>query len=100
MQPMKCISENSNNFDIMKKNEENKSLSARIKRRNAGGFKGEGTPIQWTKRTPSGNWQEQPTRKADKAREIGKNANRPLHKHNLNLEFQQMLQKFDKSNGE
>ena len=78
---------------------DNKSLSARIKRRNASGFNGEGTPSKWVKTSSFGDWQQQPTRKADKAREIGKNANRPLHKHNRNLEFQQILHKFDKLQG-
>lgn len=78
----------------MKKIEENKSLSARIKRRNAGGFKGEGTKSGWVKTSPYGDWEDQPTRKADKAREIGKNANRYLHKHQRNLEYQALLNKF------
>ena len=60
----------------MKKVEVNKSLSARVKRRNAKSFKGEGTPGKWTKTTPYGNWKDDPIRAADKAREIGKNANR------------------------
>lgn len=72
----------------------NTSLSARIKRRNACGFTGEGTPPQWVKTTPFGNWEEQPTRKADKAREIGKNANRNLHKHGRKMEHLLMLNKF------
>ena len=82
----------------MKKIEENKSLSARIKRRNANGFKGEGTTGKWTKKTPFGNWQEQPTRLADTKREIGKNGNRTLHKHQRNLEYLQMLKKFKLAN--
>ncbi len=60
----------------MKKTEVNTSLSARIKRRNSCGFKGEGTKGQWEKSSPWGKWSEQPTRLADKAREIGKNGNR------------------------
>lgn len=60
----------------MKKTEVNTSLSARIKRRNSCGFKGEGTKGQWVKSSPWGKWDEQPTRLADKAREIGKNGKR------------------------
>lgn len=82
----------------METKEKNKSLSARIKRRNACRFKGEGTQGKWVKTSPYGDWQDQPTRLADKQREIGKNGNRNLHKHQRKLEYLQMLNKFKPAN--
>lgn len=71
------------------KKEVNTSLSARIKRRNACGFKGEGTNSGWTKKGIYGKWNDKYTglvlgpgdlklsiREQDKQREIGKNAQR------------------------
>lgn len=49
------------------------------------GFKGEGTPSKWVKTTPYGDYRNQPTRLADKAREIGKNTNRTKPRRDRNL---------------
>lgn len=72
------------------KKEVNTSLSARIKKRNRVGFKGEGTQGKWVKKTPYGKWNEKEivspfeegysdhisTREKDKRREVGKNSMR------------------------
>ena len=50
--------------------------SSSIKRRNACGFVGTGTLPKWVKTTPYGTYSDGKVRMADKAREIGKNANR------------------------
>lgn len=50
--------------------------SSRIKRRNACGFVGVGTSPKWVKTTSHGTYSNGKVRMADKAREIGKNANR------------------------
>lgn len=68
--------------------------SARIKRRNANVFMGAGSPPAWTKTTPYGTYHDGAVRMADKAREIGKNANRTCHKHYLNIEYRNLLNKF------
>lgn len=63
-------------------------LSARIRRRNNNIFKGEGTSSGWIKTTPYGDYRKDcPWRLADKAREIGKNGNRTLHKRNRAFDF-------------
>ena len=72
------------------KKEVNTSLSARIKKRNRVGFKGEGTQGKWVKKTLYGKWNEKEivspfgegysdhisVREQDRRREIGKNAQR------------------------
>lgn len=50
--------------------------NSRIKRRNALDYVGVGTPSKWVKTTPYGTYSDGKVRMADKAREIGKNANR------------------------
>lgn len=72
------------------KKEVNTSLSARIKKRNRVGFKGEGTQGKWVKKTLYGKWNEKEivspfgegypehlsVRETDKRREVGKNSKR------------------------
>ena len=73
---------------MSKKIEVNKSLSARIKKRNRVGFKGEGT-TNWTKKGIYGKWNDKYTglvlgpgdlklsvREQDRRREVGKNSMR------------------------
>lgn len=60
--------------------EKNKSLSARIKRRNACGFKGEGTDSDWRKTSPWGDYRDNPIKRASKALEAGKNSQRGYRK--------------------
>ena len=68
--------------------------SARIKRRNADVFMGAGSPPSWVKTTPYGTYHDGAVRMADKAREIGKNANRTCHKKLKCFELRQMYSKF------
>ena len=74
---------------MSKKIEVNTSLSARIKKRNRVGFKGEGTQGKWVKKTLYGKWNEKEiisfeegypkhlsVREQDRRREVGKNSMR------------------------
>lgn len=52
------------------------------------------TEGKWVKTTPYGTYHDGAVRMANKAREIGKNANRTCHKQDKNREFRNLLNKF------
>lgn len=71
--------------------EKNKSLSARIKRRNACGFSGEGTDSGWRKTSPWGDYRDNPIKRASKALEAGKNSQRGYRKRDKGPSLQQIM---------
>lgn len=68
--------------------------NSRIRRRNALGYAGVGTSSGWVKTTPYGTYSNGEVRMADKAREIGKNANRtkPIRDRNRKSLLIKLLQ--------